>query len=256
MSPEVSLCRFDIELAKKKKAVHIVGIDEAGRGPLAGPVTACAAFIPLHAYDKLDSIINDSKKLSPLKREKAFSFMLSCGVRFGFGWAAAAEIDRTDILSSALNSMLQACGRLFICLKSLPELNFIPERTLVLVDGNHKMRNAGHIWQQPLIGGDAKSAAVAAASIFAKVIRDRWMDLLSEKYPEYGFSKHKGYGTQEHIRAISACGPCPEHRMTFAPLKTMFPSLSFKTNAGDNKMRARQSRNKNHKKECVQPELF
>ena len=252
----MSLCRFDIELAKEKKAVHIVGIDEAGRGPLAGPVTACAAFIPLQAYDKLDSIVNDSKKLSPLKREKAFLFMLNCGVRFGFGWASAAEIDRTDILSAALNSMLQAGSRLFIQLKSVPKLNFNPERTLVLIDGNHKMRNAGHIWQQELIGGDAKSAAVAAASIFAKVIRDRWMDSLSKKYPEYGFSKHKGYGTKDHIRAICSCGPCPEHRMTFAPLKTMFQTLAVKKSAENNKMSRNQALSKNKKKECAQPELF
>lgn len=244
------LCRFDLEIKKKENAVRLIGIDEAGRGPIAGPVTACAAFIPPEALRLLGKIVNDSKKLSPVKREKAFLIMLRHGVKFGFGWASAEEIDRTDILSATFKAMRSACARLFCQLhnetgtsrKYSAEDNgidknilppFEPAETLVLVDGNHKIRNAGEIWQQEIIDGDAKSASVAAASIFAKVIRDRWMTLLSKKYPEYSFEKHKGYGTAAHIRAVELNGPCPEHRLTFAPLKQKY--FSAKRQSEENK---------------------
>lgn len=212
-----ALFSFDSGVKEKNGAAAIIGTDEAGRGPLSGPVVACAAFIPPGIEHLLSGIINDSKKLSPAKREEAFSFMVKCGVKFGFAYASAEEIDQSDILSCSLASMLKAVRRL--------EKNIFPlsgaGTPLVLVDGNRKIRDAS-LWQQTVIGGDAKSASVAAASIFAKVIRDRWMLLIDRKYPQYGFAKHKGYGTKTHVAAIMEYGPCPEHRFTFAPIKGKF----------------------------------
>lgn len=270
------LCRFDLEIKRKNNAVRLIGIDEAGRGPLAGPVVACAAFIPPESFQFLRNIVNDSKKLSPHKREEAFLIMLKHGVKYGFGWATAEEIDRTDILSATFKAMNDACIKLFrqlqnetvchgktstACTES-DNLPFNPAETLVLIDGNHKIRNARDIWQQEIIDGDAKSASIAAASIFAKTIRDRWMILLSKKYPGYSFEKHKGYGTAAHIRAIEQNGPCPEHRLTFAPLKQKYLPMSIQTheekkrkNAGIQKSGKIRKRKK-QESIPVQPLLF
>ena len=215
---ESALCLFDTDLQRQHGNIRIIGTDEAGRGPLCGPVVACAAYIPTAAYSLIGGLVNDSKKLSPHKREKAFSFMLECGVKFGFAFASAREIDSTDILSCSLRSMLAAVRKLEAQLPHTPDVG----RTLVLVDGNRRIRDNGELWQQTVVGGDAKSASIAAASIFAKVIRDRWLMLLDRQYPQYGFAKHKGYGTKAHIAAIEQYGPCPEHRFTFAPIKGRF----------------------------------
>lgn len=212
-----ALFSFDSDIKEQNNAGLIIGTDEAGRGPLCGPVVACAAFIPPGIENVLSGIINDSKKLSPLKREEAFSFMIKCGVKFGFAYSSAEEIDRSDILTCSLKSMLVAIRRLE---RQLPTLSD-SKKNLVLVDGNRKIRDS-ELWQQTIVGGDAKSASIAAASIFAKVIRDRWLMLLDSKYPQYGFAKHKGYGTKAHIAAIEQYGPCPEHRFTFAPIKGNF----------------------------------
>lgn len=209
----MSLCGFDDEIRVTHNCVRLVGIDEAGRGPLAGPVTACAAYIPPQAYSSIAPFVNDSKKLSPKKREEAFFIMLEAGVKYGFGYATALQIDKLNILQATFFAMRNAVNRLVVH----TGLNY--SDALFLVDGPHKIRNADNLNQMPIIDGDAKSASVAAASIFAKVLRDRWLSVIDKKYTNYGFAAHKGYGTKEHLKNISLFGACPEHRMSFAPLR-------------------------------------
>ncbi|HNW43555.1 MAG TPA: ribonuclease HII [Elusimicrobiales bacterium] len=207
------LCRFDLELLENHKPALLVGVDEAGRGPLAGPVTACAAWVPVSAHPLISSLVNDSKKLSPLKRQRAFKLMLESGVRFGFGFASAAEIDRVNILEATFNAMGAAVRRL------LSSTGAAPAGALLLVDGPYPVKRVEGCAQQPVIDGDAKSISIAAASIFAKVLRDRWLDVLERRHPGYGLAGHKGYGTAAHLEALNRLGPCPEHRLSFAPVR-------------------------------------
>ena len=177
---------------------------------MAGPVTAAAAFIPLAAYPQLKEV-NDSKKLSEKKREALLSHMRAAGVRFGFGFAGPREIDALNILNATFSAMTAAVGRLSA------ELGAGKPDVLVLVDGPHKIRCLSFS-QQAIVDGDAKSLSIAAASIFAKVVRDRWMQVLDSRWPGYGFSVHKGYGTKAHMGFLNSLGPCPEHRQSFAPV--------------------------------------
>lgn len=209
----LSLSDFDTSIIKKFGPSVLIGVDEVGRGPLAGPVVACAAFVPLEAYQSL-SAINDSKKLTPVKRSLFFSHMTKCGVRFGFDYCDRERIDEINILAATFEAMNKAVRRL------TDYLNIDNEKTLVLVDGPYKIRNFSSK-QLPVIGGDGKSLSIACASIFAKVVRDNWMDILSLTYPEYGFSKHKGYGTKFHVAALKKHGPSPVHRRSFAPVKSL-----------------------------------
>ncbi len=179
---------------------------------MAGPVTAAAAWIPPAAFPLISPLVNDSKKLSAAKRVKALRLMLDSGVRFGLGYAGPAEIDRVNILEATFNAMGSAVGRL------LRYTGADPRGALVLVDGPLRIKRLELCSQEPVVDGDAKSLSVAAASIYAKVIRDRWMELLDGKYPGYGFAGHKGYGTAAHMAALRSLGPCPEHRMSFAPV--------------------------------------
>jgi len=190
-----------------------VGVDEAGRRPLAGPVTACAAWVPVSAHKLISPLVNDSKKLSPLKRQRAIKLMLGSGVRFGFGFALPPEIDRVNILEATFNAMGAAVRRL------LGYMDAPPAGALLLVDGPYPIKRVEGCRQQPVIGGDARSISIAAASIFAKVLRDRWLDVLELRHPGYGLSGHKGYGTAAHLSALRRLGPCPQHRMTFSPVK-------------------------------------
>ncbi|MEI8366045.1 MAG: ribonuclease HII [Parachlamydiaceae bacterium] len=181
----------------------IAGIDEAGRGPLAGPVVAAACIIPDGIYFRG---IDDSKKLTSKQRESLFAEILSCpGVNYGIGVVSHEEIDRVNIYQATILAMLQAVS----ALKSVPDY--------LLVDGMSLKHPT--IPSQKIIRGDAKSQSIAAASVLAKVTRDRMMQDFDRQWPEYGFGRHKGYGTAQHCDAISAYGPCPIHRMTFAPLK-------------------------------------
>ncbi len=209
----LSLSDFDASIVKQFGPDILIGVDEVGRGPLAGPVVACAAFIPIEAYKDLKGI-NDSKKLTPVKRSLFFRHMTKCGARFGFDYASRARIDEINILAATFEAMNKAVGRLS------DYLNIENKKTLVLVDGPHKIRNFNSP-QLPVIGGDGKSLSIACASIFAKVIRDNWMNILDLTYPEYGFSKHKGYGTKFHLRALKEHGPSPVHRRSFAPVKAV-----------------------------------
>ena len=176
----------------------ICGIDEAGRGPLAGPVFAAAVILPEHAAIEG---INDSKKLSEKKREALFDVIQKVAVSFAVGFATETEIDEINILQATFLAMKRACDG----------LNVKPD--FALVDGN-RMPQLG-VETQMIIKGDALSASIAAASILAKVSRDRLMYEIDQLYPEYQFAKHKGYGTALHIEMLKKYGPCPVHRTTF-----------------------------------------
>ena len=240
------LSTFDRSLIAQRNPAFLVGVDEAGRGPLAGPVVACAAHIPPKSVHLVSPLINDSKKLTRQKREAAFSAMLKAGVRFGFGCAAPDEIDRCNILEATFNAMGAAVTRLAGALGVLlaeeglsspfPLFAGLPpacpegakaQNILVLVDGPHKIKRL-RAPQEAVVDGDARSLSIAAASIFAKVLRDRWMERLDTLHPGYGLAKHKGYGTAEHLAALRVLGPSRIHRRSFAPVKECNCSSSRK----------------------------
>ncbi len=177
---------------------YICGIDEVGRGPLAGPVVAGAVILP---KDYQILYLNDSKQLSAKKREELYDKIMSEAVSVGIGMADHQRIDEINILQATKEAMLTAVRRLPI----LPEMLLIDAVKLEETD----------IPQASVIKGDARCMSIAAASILAKVERDRLMAQMDSLYPEYGFLKHKGYGTKEHIEAIRKFGPCPVHRATF-----------------------------------------
>lgn len=181
---------------------RIAGIDEAGRGPLAGPVVAAAVILPSPA--KLPPV-TDSKKLQPAAREQlAIALRAMPGICIGIGVVPAAEIDRLNILKATHEAM------------RLAVLQLDPPPDLALIDGLPVP--AFPIRSRAIVGGDARSASIAAASILAKVHRDRLMVNLDRQYPGFGFARHKGYGTPQHLEALQRLGPCPEHRRSFAPV--------------------------------------
>ena len=181
----------------------LAGVDEAGRGPLAGPVVAAAVILTQSQKDEMRMLgLRDSKKMTPLRREKAFAKMLELGVVWRAQAAVAERIDRDNILRATLWAMRRAVER----------LPFSPDG--VIVDGNQEIPSLD-CYQQAVIGGDDLYAEISAASVVAKVLRDRVMCVYDVIYPEYGFAKHKGYGTAAHRQAIAALGPTPIHRRSF-----------------------------------------
>lgn len=210
-----NLLDFDKQQTFRTGAQMLVGVDEAGRGPLAGPVVACACFIPPCICSEFADV-NDSKKLTPKKREEICQRMERLGILFNVGFASAREIDQLNILQATFLAMRRAARRFH-------NMGGI----IALVDGPLAVKDLP-LRQQPIVDGDAKSLHIAAASIIAKVHRDRYMDIIDKLYPGYGFAGHKGYGTQKHLEALKKLGPCPEHRRTFAPVRnllnvTLFP---------------------------------
>ena len=177
----------------------ICGIDEAGRGPLAGPVVVAAVIMP---KDSMIEGVNDSKKVSETKREKLYEQITQEAIAWGVGIIDQKEIDEINILNATKKGLT----------KSLRELQVKPDR--ILVDALNGIDTLG-IPYTPIIKGDAKCYSIAAASIIAKVTRDRIMRQWDEIYPQYGFQKHKGYGTAAHIAAIKENGLCPLHRLSF-----------------------------------------
>ncbi len=176
----------------------ICGVDEAGRGPLAGPVAAAAVILPAGLVIEG---LNDSKKLSEKKREALFDIICEKAVSYGIALASAQEIDEMNILNAAMLAMRRAVEQLQ------------PAAELALVDGN-TARNFP-IPAIPIVKGDARSVSIAAASVLAKVTRDRILVTLDAEYPMYGFAQHKGYPTKAHMDAVRQYGPCPYHRKSF-----------------------------------------
>lgn len=192
-----SLYQFESKLLDRGYGL-VAGIDEAGRGPLAGPVVAAAVILP---KDFFLPGLNDSKKLSALKRKELYHLIYQQGVAVGVGLAEAWEIDKINILRANHQAMERAVAKLS------------PQAEYLLVDGNNAPNFA--LPYLALVGGDRISASIAAASIIAKVTRDKKMEELDNKYPQYGFAKHKGYGTPEHILALEQHGITPFHRLSF-----------------------------------------
>ena len=179
----------------------VAGVDEAGRGPLMGPVVAAAVILDdLHPIKGLA----DSKKLTALRREKLYDEIRAKALCFSIAQASAAEIDEINILQATMLAMRRA----------VEGLRLKPAK--VLVDGNRIPTLV--IVAEAIVGGDALVPAISAASILAKVWRDRWCQEMDLAYPQYGFASHKGYGTAEHLVALQQYGACPEHRRTFAPV--------------------------------------
>lgn len=188
---------FDAGLA------YICGVDEAGAGPLAGPVYAAAVILP--PYCEIPGL-NDSKKLTEKRREKLFNVITETAVAYSIARVEAEEIDATDILSARMKAMQLAIDGLAV------------QPQLALVDGNrdHGKSAAVTTPHELVVGGDGKSASIAAASILAKVSRDRYVvEEMEREYPQYCFAKHKGYGTKLHYAMLDQYGPCAAHRKTF-----------------------------------------
>jgi ribonuclease HII len=186
----------------------VVGVDEAGRGPLAGPVVAGAAILPEGAA--LPGV-NDSKQLSEKKREAAYTAVCEVAVGWGVGIVDAARVDQVNIRNATFEAMALAVQG---ALAMARERGTAVAKPCLLVDGNALVPS----WQGDqrwVIGGDRKVLSIAAGSILAKVTRDRMMVEYDKRYPQYGFAKHKGYGAKEHMAALDEHGPCPIHRMTF-----------------------------------------
>lgn len=191
---------YEIEKEYTEKGFRLIcGIDEAGRGPLAGPVCAAAVILPIGT--DIDGL-NDSKKLTEKKREMLFPMIIENATAYGIGFASEQEIDEINILNATFLAMRRA----------VEALGISPD--LLLIDGNQKPK-IGVGEEVTVIKGDAKSVSVAAASVLAKVSRDRYMLEKSQEYPQYAFEKHKGYGTKLHYEKIAEYGVSPIHRKTF-----------------------------------------
>ena len=176
----------------------VCGVDEAGRGPLAGPVCAAAVILP---PELVIPGLNDSKKLTDKKRRELYDVITAEAVSYGIAFASEKEIDEINILQATFLAMARAMEKL------------TPQPELALIDGN-RAKNFG-LPVRTIVKGDSLSASIAAASILAKVTRDRLMEQYDEAYPQYGFAIHKGYGTKRHYEALREFGPSPIHRMTF-----------------------------------------
>ena len=199
--PAMDLWYFEKE-ATRRGCKEIAGIDEAGRGPLAGPVVSAAVILPATFQD---SEITDSKKLSPRKRDRLFDKIYDRAIAVGIGIVDPVEIDRINILQASLLAMAMAVE------------NLKPQPDHLLIDGTFTIPSG--LSQQPIPKGDALSISIAAASIVAKVSRDRMMQSYHHYYPQFEFPKHKGYPTKAHKKAIREFGHCPIHRRSFKGVK-------------------------------------
>jgi ribonuclease HII len=209
----LNLFQAEQALSEHFKDCVLIGVDEAGRGPLAGPVAAGAVVgadmrvCPTTA--SAISILNDSKKLTEKQREQIFAELPKHCKYHSIAIASAQEIDEIGILNATFLAMRRALD---------PIISQINEKNLpykILVDGNLRIREIDKDLQVPIIKGDGKVACIAAASIFAKVHRDRLMAKFAEQFPDYGFEKHKGYGTKAHLSALQKFGQCEIHRKSF-----------------------------------------
>ncbi len=211
MSDQRAIDRFEFERGLwSRGATRVAGVDEAGRGPLAGPVVAAVVILPSvwqdGGFDERLRDLNDSKQLTAAQREAFFAILTAHpDIRFGIATVDAAVIDRINILQATHRAMNEA----------LAQLQPPPEH--VLVDG--RPVKSMRLPQTAIVKGDALSYTIAAASVLAKVTRDRMMLEFDRQFPGYGFAEHKGYGTPQHLAAIATLGPCPIHRRSFAPLK-------------------------------------
>ena len=201
---QINLYKYENELYDEGFE-NICGVDEAGRGPLAGPVVVAACILP--PFLKIEGI-NDSKQLTEKKREALYKIIVKNALAYSVVFVSEKEVDELNIYQATKKGMLKAISDL----KITPDYVLIDAMPLGELELKH----------QSLIHGDALSASVAAASILAKVSRDHYMEKMDFKYPNYGFKKHKGYGTKEHLAALEKYGPCKIHRKTFGPVSKYF----------------------------------
>ena len=194
----VDLCVLQRELKAQRGSILICGVDEAGRGPLAGPVCAAAVILP-EGYEIPG--LNDSKQLTDKKRRELFPIIKEQAIAYGISMVDEKIIDEINILNATFQAMHEAIAQLE------------PKPDLALIDGN-RVTDFG-VEAMAVVKGDAKDASIAAASILAKVTRDMYMEKMDQEYPQYGFAVHKGYGTRRHYDAIREYGMCPIHRQTF-----------------------------------------
>jgi ribonuclease HII len=194
------------ELETQYAPARVCGVDEAGRGPWAGPVVAAAVLF--QTRDEIPDGLNDSKKLSRRAREQLFAQLMQATIAHGIGIASAQEIDTLNIWGATQLAMRRAVNALPLA----PEI--------ALVDGKLNPKPFA-CPTHPVVGGDGISLSIAAASILAKVTRDRLMDDLARLYPAYDFARHAGYGTAFHREALATHGPCPEHRRSYAPIRAL-----------------------------------
>lgn len=193
------------------EAALVAGVDEAGRGPLAGPVAIAAVILdPARPIAGLA----DSKRLSPARREALYPQIIERALAWQVVCIGADEIDRLNILQATLEGMSQALERL------------MPVPTRALIDGN-RLPHRLCCPAQAIVSGDASEPAISAASILAKVTRDRYMTALDQRYPGYGFVRHAGYPTAAHVAALKQLGPCPEHRRSFAPVREALAAVAL-----------------------------
>lgn len=208
----LKLRRHDDGVRARREIQSLCGVDEAGRGPLAGPVVAAAVILPARA--KLSGL-DDSKVLDPTLRADLADRIRRTATGVAWSCIGPRTIERLNIHHATLLAMRRAVIRL--ATRCMPEY--------LLIDGRHTVPEV--YWEQEaVVGGDSTSLAIAAASVIAKTIRDSFMERLDHEYPAYGFARHKGYGTPEHLDALDTYGPCPWHRFTFSPVRQpeLFPS--------------------------------
>ncbi len=204
----------DVELEKKlwlsgKK--YVVGIDEAGRGPLAGPV--CAGAVVIDSNTEINKVVRDSKTMTAKQREETYQYILENSLACGVCMIDSKQIDRMGIQWAVRRAMQGALAEV--------EKMLGKRAQYLIVDGTNVESILGYDMLK-IKEGDSKHYSISCASIIAKVTRDRYMVEISKKYPEYGFEKHKGYGTKEHMQGINEYGPCDIHRMSFSPMKDLF----------------------------------
>jgi ribonuclease HII len=214
--PGRSRFRYERELFQRGCTL-IAGVDEAGRGPLAGPVVAAAVIFPpewiVNGLPRALWGLNDSKQLTPEERDIYFAKLTArADVRYAVACSDNTLIDEINILQATFRAMNDALARLN------------PAPLHVLVDGNQI--SSVHWRQTPIVDGDAQSYSIAAASVLAKVTRDRMMREYDRQWPQYGFAEHKGYGTEQHLAALGEHGPCALHRKSFSPIKPEAPAVS------------------------------
>lgn len=195
----------------RTRPLRIAGVDEAGRGPLAGPVSVAAVILD---PERRIAGLNDSKKLTEAKREALYPQIIECALAWRIEFVEFDEIDRLNILQATLTGMRRALEGLS------------PAADAARIDGNQVPRGLP-CPAEALVGGDAIEPAIMAASILAKVARDRRMIELHARYPHYGFDRHKGYPSPAHLAALAAHGPCPEHRRSYAPVRALLDAARF-----------------------------
>lgn len=199
---------YETAVHQETDTTLIAGLDEAGRGALAGPVVAAAVILPLHDAKKMKTLaaVNDSKQVTAGQRESQYEQIIDKALAYGLGQTAAAVIDEIGIIQATKQAMRTALTQLQ------------PAAEYLLIDGRIRLKTIP-LPQQSIIRGDSHSLSIAAASILAKVTRDRLMITHHDTYPHYGFARHKGYGTPFHLEALTTHGPCPLHRYSFAPIR-------------------------------------